>query len=274
MIQRIISALIALPVALSLIHQGGWWFTGLIMFATAVCCFEFSMMVGPDDRPTGILAALLGAAGIYGIAIGAATGPEMLAIVAFIVMVFILWFLFRPGAIETAGYRLGVTLAGIFWSVLLMSGLLYLRFLPDSGLAWLYLACALAWGSDTGAYFAGKYLGNKKLYPAVSPKKTWAGAVGGVISATAIAFAVQHFFSAPAIPVSHLLGLGIVGSALGQMGDLSESLIKRSMGVKDSGKIMPGHGGLLDRVDALFFTGTWLFVYAALFVGDKPTWLG
>ena len=273
MIQRIVSALIALPVALTLIHLGGWWFSGLIMFATAVCSYEFAMMAGPDDRLTGMLAALLGAFGIYGISIGAGTRPEMLAVVAFVVMLFILWFLFRPGAIESAGYRLGVTLAGIFWSTLLMSGLLYLRFLPESGLAWLYLACALAWGSDTGAYFAGKYLGKKKLYPAVSPKKTWAGAIGGVISATGIAFAVQYSFSGPSIPATHLFGLGIIGSALGQMGDLSESLIKRSMGVKDSGKIMPGHGGLLDRVDALFFTGTWLFTYATFFVGDKPIWL-
>lgn len=273
MIQRIVSALIALPIALTLIHLGGWWFAGLIMFATAVCCYEFSMMSGPDDRLTGGLSALIGAGGIYGIAIGGATQPEALAIVAFTVVLFILWFLFRPGPIESAGYRLGVTLAGIFWSILMMSGLLYLRFLPTGGLTWLYLACALAWGSDTGAYFAGKYLGNKKLYPAVSPKKTWAGAVGGVISATGIAFVIQYFFSETAIPTAHLFGLGIVGSALGQMGDLSESLIKRSMGVKDSGKIMPGHGGLLDRVDALFFTGTWLFLYAALFVAEKPNWL-
>jgi phosphatidate cytidylyltransferase len=203
---------------------------------------------------------------------GWALRPEALPIVALTLLFLVLWFLFRPGEIASSGHRLGVTITGLFWSVLFMSGLMCLRLMPD-GLAWLYLACGLAWGSDTGAYFAGKFLGKRKLYPAVSPKKTWAGAVGGVISATIIAVIIQKIFAAPSIPLEQLLVIAPVGAALGQMGDLCESLIKRSMGVKDSGKIMPGHGGLLDRVDALFFTGTWLFTYAVVILGAQPAWL-
>jgi phosphatidate cytidylyltransferase len=272
MLMRAISALIALPIALTLIHMGGWWFAGLLVFATGVCSYEFAMMSNPKDRPTAIVCATLAGAAIIAIAKGWVLRPEALPLVAMTLLGLILWFLFRPGAIETAGHRLGVTITGLFWSVLFMAGLMCLRLTPD-GLAWLYLACGLAWGSDTGAYFAGKYLGKRKLYPAVSPNKTWAGAVGGVISATIIAVIIQKIFSAPAIPLEHMLVIAPIGAALGQMGDLCESLIKRSMGVKDSGKIMPGHGGLLDRVDALFFTGTWLFVYAFVVAKAQAQWL-
>lgn len=272
MLTRLISAAVALPLVLVLIHFGDWWFAGLVIFATGVCCFEFSSMAGPDDRPTAILSAILGAGAIFAIAKGWAVHPAALPLMGLVLLGILLWFLFRPGAIESAGHRLGVMVMGLAWSILLLSALLCLRLMSD-GVAWIYFACALAWGSDTGAYFAGKYLGKKKLYPIISPKKTWAGAAGGVVSATLIAYGFQVFWAGPQIPLAHFLVVAPIGAALGQTGDLSESLIKRSFGVKDSGKIMPGHGGLLDRVDALFFTGTWLFAYAVLVLGEQATWL-
>ena len=229
-------------------------------------------MVGPDDRPTALLVALLGGAAIFCVAKGWMLRPEAFPVAGLVLLALLLWFLFRPGAIESAGYRLGITVMGLTWSILLLSALMCLRLMPD-GLAWIYFACALAWGSDTGAYFAGKYLGKKKLYPSVSPKKTWAGAVGGVISAPLIAYGFLMVWDGPQIPLAHFLIIAPIGAALGQTGDLCESLIKRSLGVKDSGKIMPGHGGLLDRVDALVFTGTWLFAYAVVILGAQPVWL-
>ena len=153
-----------------------------------------------------------------------------------------------------------------------MSVVATLRFLPG-GLGWIYLACCLAWGSDTGGYFAGRYLGKRKLYPAVSPKKTWAGSIGGVISATGIVFFFQWLLGQPVVDPIHLAIVSPIGAAIGQMGDLAESLLKRSTGVKDSGTIMPGHGGLFDRVDALLFTSPVLLAYAVIGAGQTPVWM-
>jgi phosphatidate cytidylyltransferase len=98
------------------------------------------------------------------------------------------------------------------------------------------------------------------MYPAVSPKKTWEGSVGGMLGATLVAV-VAHFWFLPALPLVHALVLGVVGAFLGQLGDLGESLLKRATGVKDSGAILPGHGGILDRVDALIVTSTIVYSY-------------
>jgi phosphatidate cytidylyltransferase len=114
--------------------------------------------------------------------------------------------------------------------------------------------------SDTGGYFAGKRFGKHKLYEAVSPKKTVEGAIGGLVAATLWTI-VGHFTFAKALPLTHGVALAIVGTALGQMGDLVESLFKRSTGVKDSGNILPGHGGILDRVDAVLVTGSVVYLY-------------
>src|SRR5262249_22607440 len=123
------------------------------------------------------------------------------------------------------------------------------------GPAYVVLALCFAWASDTGAYFAGRFLGRHKLYEAVSPKKTVEGGLGGLAASVASAL-VAHFWFLPSLPLLDGLLLAIVAGGLGQAGDLGESLIKRAFGVKDSGGIVPGHGGLLDRVDALLVAGT------------------
>ncbi|USS87353.1 phosphatidate cytidylyltransferase [Fructilactobacillus hinvesii] len=121
------------------------------------------------------------------------------------------------------------------------------------GLATLFYALLIVWCTDTGAYFIGKYMGKHKLAPHVSPNKTWEGSVGGVVVATVICTIFVAFF-----PVSHaslvtMVILTIILSIAGQLGDLVESALKRYYGVKDSGKILPGHGGILDRFDSLLF---------------------
>jgi len=271
MLTRLVSALVALPIVLWLIHQGGWWFLGLIVVATAIALQEALAMATPDRviqavlTPLGVLLVPLAAHGVL-------AGPFALPIAGAGFLAVLLLFLFRPGEIASAGARLGLASAALLWIGALMACLALLRQLPG-GVGWLYLACGLAWGSDTGGYFAGRFLGRHKLYPLVSPKKTWEGSVGGVISATAIAFALQRILGEPAIPELHLLVVGPIVAALGQTGDLAESLLKRSAGVKDSGRIMPGHGGLFDRVDALLFTAPALLVYATFVLGLRPEWM-
>jgi len=112
----------------------------------------------------------------------------------------------------------------------------------------LLFACAITWAADTVAYFVGRAFGKHPLAPHLSPKKTWEGSVGSMVGSLLVAYAFSYWIK---IPVGHLLAMGAIGNVAGQMGDLLESAYKRSAGVKDSGGLLPGHGGILDRIDAL-----------------------
>jgi phosphatidate cytidylyltransferase len=167
----------------------------------------------------------------------------------------------RLGDMRTAGLRL---LAAGFGPLYLGVGFgavasLRVEGEPD-GAAFVLLALGLAWLSDTGGYFVGKALGRRKLYPAVSPKKTVEGAVGGVIAAVAGAIVIR-LLVLRALPWLDTVVLAAVGSMMGQLGDLGESVLKRTVGVKDSGAVVPGHGGMLDRVDAALITAPIVLAY-------------
>lgn len=272
MATRIISALVALPLVIFLVQLGGWPFACLILGVGAVCLSEFATMVLPGDRlgrfvtvGVGLIMLLLGLLGRF-------SGGDAVAWFGLAPIALLTFFLFRTGDMTTVAPRAGLASLAVLWAGFLLVGTAALRFLPR-GEAWLYLVCVLAWASDTGAYFAGRFFGKRKLYEKVSPKKTWEGAVGGVVTATIGAFVLQWALGAPRIPVGHLAVLAPVAAAFGQVGDLAESLLKRSMGVKDSGRIMPGHGGLLDRVDAVLFIGPIVFLYAQVVLGEPAHWL-
>ena len=161
----------------------------------------------------------------------------------------------------TAGARFGASLAGLLYVSVLLSALPLLQRDAVQGELWVFVALGVTFSCDTGAYFAGRALGKRKLAPSISPGKTWAGFWGGVASAMVFVFiARQTFFS-----TLTLLDVVLVGGAsavLGPAGDLVESMLKRSAVVKDSGNVIPGHGGVLDRVDALLFVGGFVYVYA------------
>jgi phosphatidate cytidylyltransferase len=128
---------------------------------------------------------------------------------------------------------------------------------------WLLLfALAITWAADTTAYFVGRAMGKHALAPHISPKKTWEGAIGGIVGSLIIGYVAKYFL--PTIPVGHLLGMAFVGNVAGQMGDLLESAYKRSAGVKDSGSLLPGHGGVLDRIDALILCVPVVWYYLVL----------
>ncbi len=139
--------------------------------------------------------------------------------------------------------------AGVAYASAFGLGLMALRLAPDLGFTAIAFLFAVVWGTDSGAYFAGRAIGGPKLWPRVSPKKTWAGAVGGLATAVIAGLLVAQIAG---IAISFgLIAVAIVLSIVGEIGDLLESAIKRRFGVKDSGNIIPGHGGLMDRVDAL-----------------------
>ena len=131
----------------------------------------------------------------------------------------------------------------------------------DFGPGWVLLVLSIAWLADTGGYFVGRRFGRTKLYPVVSPNKTWAGLYGALAGST-LAGAAASLTYLPKLPLIHGVLLGLFGGGIGQLGDLVESLLKRSVGTKDSGSIIPGHGGILDPIDAVLFVAPVTYLYA------------
>jgi phosphatidate cytidylyltransferase len=152
-------------------------------------------------------------------------------------------------------------MAGILYVGWLLSYLVALRGL-DNGRNWVFFALFTTFASDTAAFFVGRALGKRRLAPQISPGKTWEGAIGGVFGA----IIVSLFFILPTPLTLHLnwgqaILLGLLVSIFGQLGDLVESLFKRNMGAKDSGRLLPGHGGMLDRMDSIIFAGIVVYYY-------------
>ncbi len=176
------------------------------------------------------------------------------------VMLSLIWLLLRaPGKRSFVGWAW--TMAGILFVGWLLSYLIALRGLED-GRNWVFMALFTTFASDSAAFFIGRALGRHHLAPNISPGKTWEGAIGGVIGAIIISL----FFILPTPLRLNLawwqaIVLGLLVSIFGQLGDLAESLFKRNMEVKDSGKLFPGHGGILDRMDSIVFAGVVVYYY-------------
>ncbi len=141
---------------------------------------------------------------------------------------------------------------------------------PDNGPKLVFFLLIVVWIGDAGAYYTGKALGRHKLSPLISPKKTVEGGIGGVVTSVVAAIAI-HFTFFPAFPLVHAIIAGFILSAAGIVGDLAESMWKRSAEVKDSGSLIPGHGGFLDRFDSIFYTAPILYTYWSLIVRGFKT---
>jgi phosphatidate cytidylyltransferase len=179
------------------------------------------------------------------------------------IVISLVWLLFRSPREEESFHKWAWTIAGVLYVGWLLSYWLNLRGLED-GRNWVYLAMLTTFASDTGAYFIGRARGRHKLTPAISPGKTWEGAIGGLISAilgAMLIMTILNFVSPFAFKYWQVILLGCLISLFAQLGDLVESLLKRNMGVKESGKLLPGHGGILDRFDSLIFVGPVVYYY-------------
>ncbi len=157
------------------------------------------------------------------------------------------------------------TIAGILFIGWLLSHLVALRGL-DSGRDWVFFALFTTFASDSTAFLTGRVWGRHHLAPTISPGKTWEGAIGGVLGAIIVGLLLVKLLNLP-LSYAQALPLALAVSVFGQAGDLVESLFKRNMGVKDSGRAMPGHGGFLDRIDSIVFTGVVVYYYVILFRG-------
>ena len=170
--------------------------------------------------------------------------------------------LFFEHELEKVPRRVGLAVLGAVYAGLLLSALVRLRQL-EAGFWWVILALVVTWANDTGAYFAGRAFGSRKLFVRVSPSKTWEGAIGGAAASIAGALVVA-FVWLQALPLWAAALIGLGASVLGPLGDLSESMLKRAYGAKDSGRTLPGHGGMLDRIDALLFNAPFVLLCARL----------
>ncbi|CAG0965410.1 phosphatidate cytidylyltransferase [Geobacteraceae bacterium] len=234
---------------------------------------EFYRMALPDRKVVGQVASLSGALFTFVLA-----SPESLQrfiqfpggngvlffsfTVAFLVVA--IFFLFSIRDIRQSATEMALLWSGIAYVPLLLSHLVLLRALP-SGVEWVFLMLLIVMSGDTAAYYVGSSLGKRKLYPSVSPNKSIEGALGGLCGSLVGTFAAKLTFF-PALTVADCVVTALAVGAIGQIGDLFESLLKRSFGVKDSGVIIPGHGGILDRLDSILFAAPALYYYASLIV--------
>lgn len=240
---RIISALILIPAALAIFYVGGWWLTGVIGILGLIMLHEWTTMT--EGEAASSLLVL-----------------EGIALVAALIMVNLGWplraflFVLISTLLIAIAARLMARQAlwaglGILYVSIPCGAILWLRAAPD-GFAWVIWLMVIVWATDIGGYAAGKTIGGPKLAPRVSPNKTWAGLLGGMALAACFSLGLVVFFD---LPVSLFIAIlyGALLAVWAQIGDLVESGFKRHFGIKDSGSLIPGHGGILDRVDGLVF---------------------
>jgi len=234
LLMRVIAALVLAPSAIAIAYAGGWFWLGLVTLAAIGLYVEWLTIVGartPRVMAAGIV-TLFGAAVWLGIGRIGAT----YVIVALGVIVAALLSPHRRGWAALGGcYAFAALIASVA-----------VRLDQVWGFTALMFVLLIVWVTDIGGYFAGRGLGGPKLWPRVSPKKTWAGAIGGFVASLCVAAGFAAFGLGRTGP---LVLLGAVLSVASQLGDLFESAVKRRFGVKDSSHIIPGHGGLLDRLD-------------------------
>lgn len=261
---RFLVAVVALPPLLYAVYlDSSHYVWGIVFVASLIAMYEYLAM-GIEDETDRRASLAIGAASVALLYWLPPSAQPALVSVVVAVLGTSLYYLFRFGEIESVADRLNTSVLAILFGGIMFSFVALLK--REGGAVGgdiIVLILLTAWASDTGGYFAGKYLGKAKLYPAVSPKKTWAGSIGG-IAAVLVAVSVFKQLHMQWMPWVDLILMCGVGAVLGQLGDLCESLVKRSRGVKDSGSILPGHGGILDRVDAVLFIGPYFFVYMTI----------
>ncbi len=269
--QRLITALWGIPLIVAIVWFGEPGFTIFVALWGILAVFEFYRLVSTTKVSPLTYFGLA-----WTLLLIVSRNPDLLSrlaphfdpdlltllLLASAVVLSLVWFLVRRQK-EGAFTGWVWTVIGILYVGWLLGYLVSLRGLED-GRNWIFLALFATFGSDTTAFFVGRAIGRHRLAPQISPGKTWEGAIAGVCGA----ILVSLFFVLPT-PLSlssHLnwgraILLGLLVSVFGQIGDLVESLFKRNMGVKDSGKLIPGHGGLLDRMDSIVFAGVVVYYY-------------
>jgi phosphatidate cytidylyltransferase len=253
-LSRILVAAVLLPLVLGIVWLGGWWLFGLATVGGLLALHELCR-IARALRPI----VLGGYAGLVLALLGAQLGGTtwlLAGILATLPAALLVFFVSSARQNAVAGFA--VTLLGVVWIGGGLALLLLLRDVPEHGRLLIYTTLLAVFADDTAAFFVGRVIGRHRLAPAISPGKSWEGFVAGTVAAVLVTFFALYEQDVVTTGESLVLGLAIALAAT--MGDLFESAVKRDLGVKDSGTLLAGHGGVLDRVDSLLWAGPAAYV--------------
>jgi phosphatidate cytidylyltransferase len=262
-LKRIIASVIFIPCLIIIARRGGYYYLALIDIMILIGLWEFyKMMEAKGLKPYKAMGILSGLALSWYVFFQQGIYANLFLSIVFIGIMVLELARKEKGL---AVYHISVTVFGVFYIGWLGSHLILLRELPhlkgldySLGFSFVMVAFALTWCYDTGAYFVGSWLGRHKLFPSISPGKTVEGAIGGVLCSLVGILAARATI-APYLTIVQAAVLAFGASVVGQLGDLSESMIKRDVKIKDSSQTIPGHGGVLDRFDSLLFTAPLIY---------------
>jgi phosphatidate cytidylyltransferase len=267
---RVATAVVGIPLILAVVLIGGLLYTVVAALILAVAALELVAMLAPsgeEPRPfwQPSLAGIAAAIGVVLVVAGADTGGNewTAAVVAGIGLAFLVAMLRTPveGAVDWVAVVAAIVYVGFLGSYLVL-----VRDLDDDG-EWIILAVVSTWIADTFAYFTGKLVGRNKMAPRISPGKTWEGTAGGIAGAVVGVVAIDLILDLP-MSTGEALWLGAMLGPVAVLADLGESMLKRGAGVKDTSELVPGHGGLLDRLDSILFTVPLVYYFAIWVVFD------
>jgi phosphatidate cytidylyltransferase len=253
---RIVVAAVLLPGVVALVYLGGWWLWGLALAGGLVALHEL-YAIGASLRPLRLGGYAGAVAALLGMQLGGV--PWLLAgVLSTLLFAFLVFLLSQTRPSFTAA--IGATVLGVVWVVGGLACLLLVREIPEFGLWAMVAVMFTVFVGDTFAFFVGRAFGRHRLAPAISPGKSWEGFVGGTAVALFVPFLLLYRDRHEFLSVGELFVLGVAVAIAGVLGDLFESAVKRDLGVKDSGRVLAGHGGMLDRLDALLFAGPVAYV--------------
>jgi phosphatidate cytidylyltransferase len=266
MLTRVLAAVVGLPILIVLVHFGGWVLAAALFLVVSLGHWELYRCFGGGRLP--YVAALILSAALM-VVLTISSNAEIATFFEYYSRV-VLYSIFVPLGLVIAFLLFltkknpwNIAFFGLFYVAGLMSALLLIR--QSLGAYYVWLIFIAAWGCDTGAYFTGRAMGRHKLAPKLSPNKTVAGAVGGTITAAALCVLYAVILYGLGIwedmGLIHFAVYGLIGAILAQVGDLTASAIKRSTDIKDFGRIIPGHGGILDRFDSILFVAPFALVF-------------
>jgi phosphatidate cytidylyltransferase len=260
-IQRLLSAIVLIPIVAGATYAGGLWFFAIIVLVASIAGYEFFQMMRLGGyKPSCFWGLIL----IWLLLVDARYPAWQLArpALAGVMVLSLSWQLFKKDT-STPTTDWALTIAGALYLGWVAGHFISLRDSPR-GFEWMILTLLSTWVADTGAYFIGTYLGRHRSFPRLSPKKTWEGTVGGWFCGVAATILIGFYIG---LGLVHSLILGALVSTSLPFGDLSISMMKRQVGVKDTSGLIPGHGGMLDRIDSLLFAVVVVYYYARWVVG-------
>ena len=268
--KRILTAVVVLPFLIaSILIDSLWWvFVLLAVAAMVLGLWEFYLLAKRLQLKADPAAGYIAGAAL--VTISLYNDPAAILLAQFVIIALVIGTLIattlRGAPFDKMIPSAGATILGVLYVAFLGSHLISIRtgFTPPLSRHLLSFFFLVLMGADTGAYYVGRAFGKRKLAPSISPGKTWEGAIGGLLAALAMA-ALAHFWFFRELPLKYILPLAAVMTIVGIFGDLAESALKRGAGAKDAANILPGHGGMLDRLDSLLFNAPLIYYFARFY---------